>query len=71
MGKPKHIKHIETGFDYVGKVLNPGDNVAFIRSGRLTFLSVGTVFYFTPCGVTIIDHRGYKVNRRSEQVIKI
>ena len=71
MDKQKRIKHIETGFDYVGKVLNQGDNVAFVTPGGLAFLSVGTVAYFTPCGVTIIDHQGYKVNRRSIQVIKI
>ena len=63
MDKPKCIKYIETGFDYVGRVLNPGDNVAF--------LSVGTVAHFTPCGVTIIDLQGHKINRRSIQVIKI
>ena len=71
MDKPKRIKHIETGFDYVGKVLNPGDNVAFITPGGLAFLSVGTVAHFTPCGVTIIDLQGLKINRRSIQVIKI
>ena len=71
MDKPKRIKHIETGFDYVGRVLNPGDNVAFVTPGRLAFLSVGNVSRITPCGVTIIDLRGLKINRRSIQVIKI